>query len=265
MHHPKKKVETTTVSIMEFSSSLTEAILLKRHQRFLVDIAVTKMDRRTIYCANSAALNGCDALGSRIWFSTKEGTSRKYPDTWELVEVDGGHLVCVNPNLTTPLVLEALEQQSIEPLVDYKEIVTDYVNPDGLKNFDITMKACDNSHQCFIEMVNVTMGDEIHRGFFPDHPSKKACDQVQQLINAKEQGHRAVLLFVVMHTGIERLFPADHIDPQFGQLLRDCDQAGVECLAYRMETDFKTITLDKAVDVCIPKNIYGTLGSKNKS
>ena len=46
-------------------------------------------------------------------------------------------------------------------------------------------------------------------------------------------GDRAVLLFVVNHTGIETVRPADHIDPHYGQLLRQASDAGVEVLAYR--------------------------------
>lgn len=46
-------------------------------------------------------------------------------------------------------------------------------------------------------------------------------------------GDRAVLFFVVNHTGIETVRPADHIDARYGQLLREACDAGVEVLAYR--------------------------------
>jgi sugar fermentation stimulation protein A len=48
-----------------------------------------------------------------------------------------------------------------------------------------------------------------------------------------EQGERGVLFFVVNHTGIETVRPADHIDARYGQLLREACDAGVEVLAYR--------------------------------
>jgi sugar fermentation stimulation protein A len=48
-----------------------------------------------------------------------------------------------------------------------------------------------------------------------------------------EAGERAVLLFVVNHSGIEVVKPADRIDPVYGTLLRQAQAAGVEVLAYR--------------------------------
>jgi sugar fermentation stimulation protein A len=47
------------------------------------------------------------------------------------------------------------------------------------------------------------------------------------------RGDRAVLFFVVNHTAIKTVRPADHIDRHYGQLLRQACGAGVEIMAYR--------------------------------
>jgi sugar fermentation stimulation protein A len=47
-----------------------------------------------------------------------------------------------------------------------------------------------------------------------------------------EEGHRAVLVFCVQHSGAKEVGPADDIDPEYGAILREAIAAGVEVLAY---------------------------------
>jgi sugar fermentation stimulation protein A len=42
-----------------------------------------------------------------------------------------------------------------------------------------------------------------------------------------------VLLFVVNHSAVREVRPADHIDPEYGRLLRQADKAGVALLAWQ--------------------------------
>ena len=72
--------------------------------------------------------------------------------------------------------------------------------------------------------------------------------QLQQMV---ADGHRAVLLFCVNHTGIEQVSVADHIDPAYGKVLREALQAGVEVLAYKADIDPKAITLSQSLPVVV--------------
>ena len=53
----------------------------------------------------------------------------------------------------------------------------------------------------------------------------------------RKQGHRAVLFFCVQHSGVERVSPADDIDPEYGRLLREAAELKVEILAYGADFD----------------------------
>ncbi len=59
----------------------------------------------------------------------------------------------------------------------------------------------------------------------------------------RKQGYRAVLLFCVQHSGIDRVTPADDIDPVYGRLLREAARQGVEVLAYATEFDLKNSSI----------------------
>jgi sugar fermentation stimulation protein A len=75
---------------------------------------------------------------------------------------------------------------------------------------------------------------------------------LEQLERAIHAGYRAVLVFVVLHTGIDRVFPSDHIDLAYGKALRLAKEAGVECFAYRVDIDLEHIVLKDRIQVVIP-------------
>jgi len=239
---------------MEYASTLTPAVLLKRHKRFLAEVIVNNQDHRVIFCPNIGMMTGCDILGSRIWYSCSNDAHRRFPQTWELVEVDLGHLVCINTQHANKLFIEAIKNDVITELQGYGELI---IHPPLLAecSFDMLLKKQDE--KCFVALHKVTLGDEIHRGFFPDALSDTCTDQLKSLIYAKQLGYRAVLVYCILHTGIERLFPADHIDPDYGCLLRQALLAGVEVLGYRCEITLKNILLNTPVEVCIPARMIG--------
>ncbi len=240
---------------MKFTGELTEAVLLKRYDRILVDVAVSKKEIRTIYCPNNGLLRGCDSLGSRIWFSTSLNPKRKHPYVWEMVEVDGSHLVLVNNLRSHDLIIEAFEQNLMPELVGYDEIAKDQLLDKSNIVIDLALKNFNSNQGCYVMVEHVTMGDEIHRGFFPDAPHTRSLKELNDLIDLKIKGHRAILFFLVQHTGIDRVFPADHVDKQYGLLLREAIKVGVEICAYRLAISLTEIKIDKSIQVIIPKKL----------
>jgi sugar fermentation stimulation protein A len=63
------------------------------------------------------------------------------------------------------------------------------------------------------------------------------------------QGQRAVIFFCVQRGDVERVRPADEIDPLYGETLRQALAAGVEALAYRARVTPEEIVLEKALPV----------------
>lgn len=239
---------------MEFASCLTQGVLLKRYKRFLAEIILNNQEHRIIYCPNMGAMSGCDVLGSRVWFSHSKSSRRQFPDTWELVEVDGGNLVCVNIQHAKALVLEAIENGKLAELVGYKKSALEppYLEEEGL---DLLLEKEEQNglaEKCFVVIKGVTLGDEIHRGFYPDSSTQKGVEQVKSLMHAKQQGYRAVLVYCVLHTGVSRVFPADHIDSQYGNILRQASIAGVEVFGYRVDISLSEISIATPIEICIP-------------
>jgi sugar fermentation stimulation protein A len=78
----------------------------------------------------------------------------------------------------------------------------------------------------------VTLMEAEGEGFFPDAVSERGSKHLRELMAMREQGHRAVLLFCVQHTGIESVRAAVQIDPVYAATLQAARAAGVELIAY---------------------------------
>lgn len=252
---------------MKFPNPLHEAILLK-HKKTLAEVILADQQKHTIYCQNPGSLIGCHALGSRIWFSCQSNPHKGYPDTWELIEGKEGQLICVNHQRTKEMVLDSIAQNQIPSLTQYQHILSDVKFEN--QRFDFLLSQHPHFHDkeafleegqyacCFGVINSVTLGDEIKRGFFPDVQNKKISKQLAALIKAKEMGYRAVLIYCVTHPGINRVFPADHIDPDFGSLLRQAVIRGVEIMAYRTEITLEEMHIVSPIEVRIPARMLYT-------
>ena len=62
-----------------------------------------------------------------------------------------------------------------------------------------------------------------------------------------QNGYRAVLLFTVLHSGIEKVSPAHHIDPQYSKLLKNAQEQGVEILCYAAQLSNTEVKLVKPI------------------
>ncbi len=230
---------------MQFDPPLQEAKLIKRYKRFLADVELADGATITVHCPNTGSMYNCQRAGSRIWYSTSKNAERKYPNTWEIIEVDNRHKVGINTTSANKLVLEAIYNNVIRSLQGYSNVRKEV--PYGAQNsrIDILLEDTVNNQcrRCFVEVKNVSLGIGDGMGLFPDAVTKRGQKHMQELIEIASVGDRAVLLFCVQHEGINQVYPADDIDPEYGRLLRQAEAAGVEIQAYGTEFDIDTSTL----------------------
>jgi len=75
---------------------------------------------------------------------------------------------------------------------------------------------------------------------------------LRELMDMSAQGHRAVLLFAVLHSGINDISAASHIDPIYAKLLKEARLAGVEIIAYKATFSLKRSEVDINIVEKIP-------------
>ncbi|MCW9016005.1 MAG: DNA/RNA nuclease SfsA, partial [Kangiellaceae bacterium] len=62
-----------------------------------------------------------------------------------------------------------------------------------------------------------------------------------------ENGDRAILLFLVQHSGIKKVSPAKHIDQKYAELVGEALAKGVEIIAYSTKISSKEIILNNSI------------------
>jgi sugar fermentation stimulation protein A len=240
---------------MQLQKKLQEGILLKRYKRFLADITSQEGETITIHCPNTGSMKNCQEPGSRIWYSDSENPKRKYACTWELVEVESKHIVGINTGLANKLVREAIASNRIEELTAYGSLRTEVAYGEQKSRIDLLLEgtAKDPDALCYVEVKNVSLGLGDGLGSFPDAVTTRGQKHLQELLHTHSLGHRAVLLFCVQHSGIQRIIPADNIDPEYGRLLREVVSKGVEVIGYRADFDVQNsrVTLREKVPVLL--------------
>ena len=234
---------------MNYTCELIEARLIRRYKRFLTDVKMADGKIITVHCANTGAMTGCQPENARVWLSKSENKKRKYPYSWELVELEEGAMACINTGLTNKIVKQAIQQKLISELDGYSSCRTEVIYGDENSRIDLLLS--DPDRLCYIEVKHVTLKLENKRAAFPDAVTRRGQKHLRELILQVQQGHRAVMLFLIMRTDVDHMTPADEIDPEYGQLLRQARAAGVEVLAYKANIGLQSIKIEKQIPVLL--------------
>lgn len=210
--------------------------LIRRYKRFLADVETPEGETITIHCPNTGSMRHCIVEGSDCWYSRSDSKTRKYPHTWEVATTPGGYLAGINTGLANALVGEALAEGSLAPFAAYKSRRAEvkYGAENSRIDFLLSESGADEP-DCYLEVKSVTLMEARGEGFFPDAVSSRGAKHLRELAAMRRAGHRAALVYCVQHTGIERVSPADHIDPKYGESLREAMAQGVEVYAYGVD------------------------------
>lgn len=228
---------------------LQPAKLIKRYKRFLADIKFSDGEQTTIHCANTGAMKGCAEPGDTVWYSTSDNAKRKYPFSWEVTQSQAKHFICVNTLRANQLVEEALHQGIVSELSGFNLLQREVQYGSEKSRIDFLASYTD-APSAYIEVKSVTLLENEH-GYFPDAVTTRGQKHLRELMEMKSQGHRAILLFAVLHSGINDVAVASHVDPNYAILLKEASLAGVEIIAYkadfRLELRELTVNLSKKV------------------
>ena len=242
---------------MLFNPSLQPARLERRYKRFLADIELLDGSSTTIHCPNTGSMKNCQPEGSRVWYSDSKNPKRKLPFTWELVEIPVifgkktyQTLACVNTGRANAVVQEAIENNIIPALSGYSHLKREVKYGSENSRIDILLTN-EGRRDCYIEVKSVTLATGDGKGEFPDAVTERGRKHLRELVSMVKEGHRAVLLFCVQHTGIKVVSPADAIDPAYGKALREAINEGVEVLVWGSTITPEEIVLNRELSLSL--------------
>ncbi len=233
--------------------NLKKATLIKRYKRFLADVILEDGATTTLHVSNTGAMTGCAEPNDTVWYSTSANPKRKYPYSWEMTQTANKHLICVNTIRANQLVEEALHANVITELAGYSTIKREVKYGSENSKIDFFLSSPEKT-DAYLEVKSVTLlaGEQ---GYFPDAVTTRGQKHLRELIEVTQQGQRAILLFAVLHSGINSVKIAKHIDKKYNDLIIEAQAAGVEVIAYKAETqlndELTEITINQAVKLII--------------
>ena len=213
---------------MQFEQKLISGKLIKRYKRFLADVKLDDGTVVTAHCPNSGRMTQCQGENWPVLLSPANNPKRKLKYTWELVH-NGQCWICVNTQRANEVAFEAVSKNKISELVEYEKIEREKKYG---KNSRIDILLSNPGELCYVEVKSVTL---THNGkfSFPDAPTERGRKHLDELMLMKKEGHRAVMLFIIMRSDAEGFEAATHIDPKYAEKLDEAKKAGVEILFYK--------------------------------
>ncbi len=209
---------------MNFKQPLTGGTLIKRYKRFLADIMLNSGEIVTAHCTNSGSMLSCIEEGAAVYLSPAPNPNRKTKFTWEMIRLNGSW-VGVNTSNPNQFIYEFLLNGSIPSLGKWEKVVREVKF--GESRLDLYAERGDE--KCYIEVKNVTLKDEIYARF-PDAVTLRGQKHLRELIKIRKLGFRSVILFAIQRTDVEIFAPAWDIDSEYGKLLVEALNSGVEII-----------------------------------
>ncbi|MFG1298452.1 DNA/RNA nuclease SfsA [Xanthobacter sp. V3C-3] len=233
---------------MLFATPLIEGRLVRRYKRFLADVVLEDGTETTAHVANSGAMLGLDAPGSRVWLSRSANPARKLPLSWELVEADfgaGPELVGVNTMHPNLLVAEAIASGRVPELAGYARLRRE-VRYGRASRIDIQLED-DARPLCLVEVKNVHLMRTPGRAEFPDCVTARGAKHLDELAEEAGRGNRAVMVYVSQIGSAEAIALARDLDGAYGRAFDRARGLGVEALGLACRVTPEGIAVERAV------------------
>ncbi|MBF8267245.1 MAG: hypothetical protein HW388_753 [Dehalococcoidia bacterium] len=229
---------------LKLTSPLQEGIFLERPNRFAAWVEVNG-SLAMAHVPNSGRMRELLQRGNRVFLAPAAKQGRK--TDYDMSLVDLGHtLVSSDARLPNALVAEAFAKGQLEQFSTYTWARREV--PFAHSRLDMVLG---NGGLCYVEVKSVTL---VEKGvaLFPDAPTSRGVRHMEALALAREQGHRAAVIFVAQRKDAQTFAPNDQADPLFGLALREACTAGVEVYAYRCRVSLEEVVLDEPLPVNIP-------------
>lgn len=206
-----------------------------------------------VHCANPGSMKTCLEENARVWMSHSDNPRRKLAHSLELIEIDG-QLIFINPVRVNRVVEEALCAQGVNELSGYETVQAEVpFQPasagDARRSRADFLLSSAGREDCIVEVKSVTLSMGGGRTAFPDSVSVRGARHLSELIQVKQSGRRAVLLYCASRQGAQSVEAAREIDPLYANAMEEARAAGVEFLAYRCQMSPQEVVLLESIPV----------------
>lgn len=219
---------------------LVEGRFIERANRFACWVEI-EGKRRSAFLPNSGRLKDL-LIPRRTVFLTPNSTPKRKTDYDLLLASFDDVFVSIDARLPPILLAEAIPQ--LEPFKGFsilrKEVAL------GKERIDLLLSC--SSEYLFIETKSVTLvRDGI--ALFPDAPTKRGRRHIEALLQARREGFRTAIAFIVQRPDASLFSPNKIIDPSFANSLKEAKKEGLEVYAFSCQVNSEEIKIEREIPV----------------
>jgi len=222
--------------------NIVQAEFLYRQNRFVAHVLVEGKEER-VHVKNTGRCKELLLPGATVYLEKSGNAARS--TAYDLVAVEkDNRTINIDSQAPNKVVEEWLYKKQLFPDLVLVRPETTY----GNSRFDFYVET--GEEKVFMEVKGVTLEEE-GRALFPDAPSERALKHVRELIRAKQDGYRAIVLFVIQMKGVESFAPHVKMQEEFAQALVKAKAAGVEILAYDCDVTADSLSVSDPLPVSL--------------
>lgn len=219
---------------------IVQARFLERPNRFIAYVNIDGK-REKVHVKNTGRCRELLRKDAKVYLEQSDNPNRS--TAYDLVAVEkGSRMINMDSQAPNKVVAEWLLTKELFPNLVLVRPETTY----GKSRFDFYVET--EEEKIFMEVKGVTLEDDgVVR--FPDAPSERAIKHVEELIQAKQDGYRVFVLFVIQMEGVSYFMPNWDTHKEFAESLLRARNAGVEILAYDCKVTPDSMRIKEAVPV----------------
>lgn len=210
--------------------------LVRRYKRFLADVELVNGEVVTVHCPNTGPMTGVSDPASPVLLSYSDNAKRKYPYTWEAIQMPDVERTWVGINTALPnrVVRSLLENRQITELGDYDTVRPEVrYGRDQKSRVDFLLEGREGDRPIYVEVKNTTWAKES-LALFPDTVTERGQRHLRELTALTKEA-RCVMLYFINRGDCDRFAPGEDADPDYARLLREAVAQGVEVLPCRFQ------------------------------
>lgn len=235
---------------MKFPDPLIKGRLIKRYKRFMADVELENGETVVAHCANTGGMIGLKDPGLEVWLSPSRNPERKLKFSWELVRIDD-HLVGIHTGHPNGIVADAISGGQVPELSGYESLRRE-VKYGKNSRIDLLLEdPAGGRPKCYVEVKNVHLRRDEHTAEFPDAVTARGAKHLEELGDMVEEGHRAVMFYLVQRDDCDVFKIAGDLDPTYDEALTRARGRGVEVLCYACDLTTESITVGKPLPLAL--------------
>lgn len=221
---------------------IVPAEFVERPNRFIAYVNIDGT-REKVHVKNTGRCRELLVKGATVYLEKSDNPNRS--TAYDLVAVQKGkRLINMDSQAPNKVVEEWLHTKALFPDVKLIKPETKY----GNSRFDFYVET--EKEKIFIEVKGCTLEEDgVTR--FPDAPSERAVKHVEELVQAKQDGYRVMVIFVIQMEDVAYFTPNRDTHAAFADALQKAAGAGVEVLAYDCKVTPDSLMVNAPVEVKI--------------